>query len=67
VVVDSKVYDLTKFARLHPGGEAVLYAQGIGASPVVILAGSITHPASGPQPAKTLHKPSTACTDTRSS
>jgi hypothetical protein len=32
IVVDSKVYNLTKFAGLHPGGAAVLYAQGIGTS-----------------------------------
>jgi hypothetical protein len=31
VVVDAKVYDLSKFANMHPGGAAVLFAEGIGA------------------------------------
>jgi hypothetical protein len=31
-VIDSRVYDLSKVAHLHPGGEAVLYAEGIGTS-----------------------------------
>ncbi|KAI0028680.1 acyl-CoA dehydrogenase [Vararia minispora EC-137] len=29
IVVDSRVYDLTKFADMHPGGAAVLYVEGI--------------------------------------
>ncbi|KAF8169507.1 peroxisomal acyl-CoA-dehydrogenase [Pholiota molesta] len=29
VVIDSKVYDLTKFANLHPGGANVLYAENV--------------------------------------
>ncbi|KAJ6516394.1 acyl-CoA dehydrogenase/oxidase [Mycena sanguinolenta] len=29
VTIDSKVYDLSKFANLHPGGSNVLYADGI--------------------------------------
>ncbi|KAJ7265908.1 acyl-CoA dehydrogenase/oxidase [Mycena haematopus] len=29
VTIDSKVYDLSKFANLHPGGANVLYADGV--------------------------------------
>ncbi|KAF7354876.1 Cytochrome b5 heme-binding domain-containing protein [Mycena sanguinolenta] len=29
VTIDSKVYDLSKFANLHPGGPNVLYADGV--------------------------------------
>ncbi|KAF5321250.1 hypothetical protein D9619_001152 [Psilocybe cf. subviscida] len=29
VVIDAKVYDLTKFANLHPGGSNVLYAESV--------------------------------------
>ncbi|OJA17931.1 hypothetical protein AZE42_03489 [Rhizopogon vesiculosus] len=32
VVIDSKVYDLSRFANLHPGGASVLYAGGVGKS-----------------------------------
>jgi prepilin-type processing-associated H-X9-DG protein len=30
IVIDSKVYDLSRFADLHPGGAGVLYADGVG-------------------------------------
>jgi len=30
IVIDSKVYDVSKFANLHPGGLAVLLADGVG-------------------------------------
>lgn len=30
VIIDTKVYDLTKFADLHPGGLAVLLDEDIG-------------------------------------
>jgi prepilin-type processing-associated H-X9-DG protein len=30
IVIDSKVFDLSKFADLHPGGANVLYADGVG-------------------------------------
>jgi hypothetical protein len=33
IVIDSKVYDLSKFANMHPGGLSVLLAEGIGVSP----------------------------------
>ncbi|RDB15501.1 Acyl-CoA dehydrogenase [Hypsizygus marmoreus] len=29
VIIDSKVYDLSRFANLHPGGANVLYADGV--------------------------------------
>jgi hypothetical protein len=29
IVIDSKVYDLSKFARLHPGGANVLYSKSV--------------------------------------
>ncbi|KAE9399127.1 acyl-CoA dehydrogenase NM domain-like protein [Gymnopus androsaceus JB14] len=29
IVIDSKVYDLSRFADLHPGGPNVLYAEGV--------------------------------------
>ncbi|OAX31304.1 hypothetical protein K503DRAFT_653791, partial [Rhizopogon vinicolor AM-OR11-026] len=32
VIIDSKVYDLSRFADLHPGGANVLYADGVGKS-----------------------------------
>ena len=32
IVIDAKVYDLTRFADLHPGGANVLYAPGVGKS-----------------------------------
>lgn len=32
IVIDSKVYDVSRFANLHPGGTAVLLADSIGAS-----------------------------------
>jgi hypothetical protein len=43
IVVDAKVYDLTRFAGLHPGGAAVLYAQGIGMSHPLSHCISSTH------------------------
>jgi hypothetical protein len=48
IVVDSKVYNLTKFAGLHPGGAAVLYAQGIGTSNPSSLSGARLTPTSSP-------------------
>jgi hypothetical protein len=30
IVVDSKVYDLSRFADMHPGGSNVLFAEGVG-------------------------------------
>lgn len=30
IVVDSRVYDVSKFANLHPGGAAVLLVDSIG-------------------------------------
>jgi prepilin-type processing-associated H-X9-DG protein len=30
IVIDSKVYDLSRFADLHPGGANVLYADAVG-------------------------------------
>jgi hypothetical protein len=30
VVIDSKVFNLSRFADLHPGGASVLYAGGVG-------------------------------------
>ena len=30
IVIDAKVYDLTRFADLHPGGANVLYAPNVG-------------------------------------
>ncbi len=32
IVVDAKVYDLSRFANLHPGGAAVLFAKSVGES-----------------------------------
>jgi cytochrome b involved in lipid metabolism len=33
IVVDSRVYDVSKFANLHPGGAAVLLVDSIGNEP----------------------------------
>ena len=30
IVIDSKVYDISKFANLHPGGTGVLLTEAIG-------------------------------------
>ena len=30
IIVDAKVYDVSKFANLHPGGSGVLYSSSIG-------------------------------------
>jgi cytochrome b involved in lipid metabolism len=30
VIIDAKVYDLSKFAPLHPGGSTVLLDEGVG-------------------------------------
>ena len=30
IIVDSRVYDVSKFANLHPGGAAVLLVDSIG-------------------------------------
>jgi cytochrome b involved in lipid metabolism len=34
IIVDSRVYDVSKFANLHPGGAAVLLVDSIGTFPV---------------------------------
>jgi hypothetical protein len=31
VIIDAKVYDLSRFASMHPGGSSVLFADSIGA------------------------------------
>jgi len=36
IVIDSKVYDVSRFANLHPGGLAVLLADGVGVSTSII-------------------------------
>jgi cytochrome b involved in lipid metabolism len=33
IIVDSRVYDVSKFADLHPGGAAVLLVDSIGIDP----------------------------------
>jgi len=33
IIVDSRVYDVSKFADLHPGGAAVLLVDPIGINP----------------------------------
>ena len=33
IIVDSRVYDVSKFANLHPGGAAVLLVDSIGINP----------------------------------
>ena len=33
IVIDSKVYDISKFANLHPGGTGVLLTEAIGKLP----------------------------------
>lgn len=33
IIVDSRVYDVSKFADLHPGGAAVLLVDSIGINP----------------------------------
>ena len=37
IVVDSKVYDLSRFAKMHPGGLSVLLDQSVGMSLNCIL------------------------------
>ena len=37
IIVDAKVYDVTKFQGLHPGGISVFHAEDIGSSFIPIL------------------------------
>ena len=38
IIVDSRVYDVSKFAGLHPGGAAVLLVDSIGINPSLTIA-----------------------------
>ena len=35
-MIDSKVYDVSKFTKVHPGGANVLYADSVG-EPLILL------------------------------
>src|ERR1700761_1562965 len=42
IAIDSKVYDLSKFAQLHPGGLSVLLNEDVGSSYIIIF--PLSHP-----------------------
>ena len=37
MIIDAKVYDLSRFAAMHPGGSSVLFADAVGACVLLIL------------------------------
>lgn len=66
IVVDSKVYDLSKFAALHPGGQHVLTTPNIGEHATSQRA-LLQYPDALPQLDKTLLKHFSPCTAKRCS
>lgn len=46
VVIDAKVYDLSRFAAMHPGGLSVLLDEEVGTPPLLSFLSPATHPTS---------------------
>lgn len=66
IVIDSKVYDITRFKNLHPGGSYVFMEEDIGTFLTHLLPILFQLIIYMKKLARTRQKPSTACTGMRS-
>lgn len=64
MIIDAKVYDLSRFAAMHPGGSSVLFADSIGVWAAYSLERQ-TYRVSLFQPGRMLPKHFSVCTNTK--
>jgi hypothetical protein len=63
VVIDAKIYNLSRFKDLHPGGISVLTDDEVGTSAFHMLYNVVVLTKSIPQPVKMLQRYSMGCID----